>query len=139
MSWKKIALLAVVLAGVLWYRQYVLSTENPAPAPPVEPTTQDSSSSTEGTQAIAAQYTFSASADGQTAEELLSANAEVEYTDYGDAGKFVRSIDGLSADDAHYWAFYVNGEYSQTGVSQTTLNEGDIITFTYEAIDLTQL
>ena len=141
MSWKKLALLATVFAGILWYRQYVLSTENPVPALPAGTTTQPDQDSSQSTKAesVAAQHTFSATRDGQTAEELLSASAEVTYENFGEAGKFVTSINGLAADEGHYWAFYVNGEYSQTGVSQTILSEGDIITFTYETIDPTQL
>ena len=133
MNWKKILSLILLVVGALWYRQYVLSNQDAAPIPAVEVTTQET------VKSVAAEYSFSVQYDGQPAQELLEANAEVEYQDYGDAGKFVTSIDDIAADEGHYWAFYVNGEYSQTGISQTILNEGDIITFTYEAIDPTQL
>jgi hypothetical protein len=130
MNWKKILLLLGLIAGGLWYRDYVLSQRETA-VPAVQETAEE--------QSVAAQYTFTAAENGQTAEELLNENADVEYTDYGDGGRFVSSIDGIAGDEGHYWAFYLNGEYSQTGVSQTILQEGDIITFTYEAIDPAQL
>jgi len=77
----------------------------------------------------------SATASGQTAFEVVNAQAEIEATDFGDAGMFITSINGVAADDTHYWALYVNGEYSQTGVSQTTLAVGEEIVFKYEEVD----
>lgn len=75
-----------------------------------------------------------ATASGQTAEELLTANHQVEFEDFGDAGKFVSSIDGLESNDQNYWAFYVNDDYAQAGVTQTILVSGDTIKFVYEEI-----
>jgi hypothetical protein len=80
------------------------------------------------------QYTFSATKDGQTAFDLLDSQTEIEADDYGDAGMFVTSINGLAGDSDHYWAFYVNGEYGQTGASQTELELGDTIDFIYEEV-----
>lgn len=130
---KKIILVLLLVAGALWYRQSSLANKNTA-LPAVDQPSQEVSS-----ESSAAEYTFTATADGQTAQVLLETGARVEYQDYGEAGKFVTSLDGLAADEGHYWAFYLNGQYSQTGVSQTILNKGDTITFTYEAIDPTQL
>ncbi len=78
---------------------------------------------------------FTASQSGQTAFELLEKRAEIEFTDYGQAGKFVNSINGLTSDDQHFWAFYLNGDSSQTGASQTQVNEGDLVEFKYETIE----
>lgn len=75
-----------------------------------------------------------ATESGQTALELLESRATIETQEYGDAGAFVTSINGLAGDNQNYWAFYLNGEYSQTGASQTILEPGDEIKFVYEEI-----
>lgn len=75
-----------------------------------------------------------ATESGQLAIDLLASNAQIETIDYGDAGEFVTNINGLAADSEHYWAFYVNNQYAEQGVSQTKLVEGDIIKFVYETI-----
>lgn len=46
----------------------------------------------------------------------------------GDFGLYVKTVNGITADydvDGTYWAFYINGEYAMTGVSSTTITEGD--------------
>ncbi len=79
------------------------------------------------------QLLLTATADGQTAFELLQSEAEVEYKEY-DFGIFIESINGTKADDQHYWAVYVNGEYAQTGTDQIQLHQGDQVLFTYEQL-----
>lgn len=70
----------------------------------------------------------------QTALELLQANAQVEYDEYS-FGVFVTTINNLKADNSHYWAFYVNGEYAMQSVDATKLQEGDKVSFVYEVLD----
>lgn len=70
----------------------------------------------------------------QTALELLTDNAEVEYEEY-DFGVFIKSINDIKNDDQNYWAFYVNGEYAQSGADQVNLQKGDLIEFKYVAIE----
>ena len=82
---------------------------------------------------------LTASENGQTALELLEANAEIKTKDYGDAGVFVTGIDDVESNNESYWAFYVNDEYAQQGVSQTILESGDIIKFIYEEINQEEL
>lgn len=48
---------------------------------------------------------------------------------------FVTSINGVAGDNEHYWAFYVNDEFAQQGVSQTVLEGGDVVKFVYEEIN----
>ncbi|HEX7018294.1 MAG TPA: DUF4430 domain-containing protein [Patescibacteria group bacterium] len=83
-------------------------------------------------------YEFIATQSGTVALDLLQSKADIETKDFGGAGKFVTSINDLAADEGHYWGFYVNDEYAHQGVSQTILEEGDTIRFTYEKIDPTQ-
>lgn len=83
-------------------------------------------------------YELVATQSGTLALDLIESALKVETKDYGDAGKFVTAIEGIAADSEHYWAFYVNGEYAQKGVSQTELVQGDVITFVYEAVTATK-
>lgn len=81
-----------------------------------------------------ANYEFIATKDGQNALELVQSQVTAETKDYGDAGKFVTSINGLAGSSEYYWAFYLNGKYAETGASKTTLKKGDTIKFVYEAV-----
>lgn len=62
-------------------------------------------------------------------EVSLIAGEESEY------GLFVNTVNGITIDydkDKVYWAFYINGEYAQTGVDSTTIKEGDQYSFKIE-------
>lgn len=53
----------------------------------------------------------------------------------GDYGLYVKTVNGITADydtDGFYWAFYINGEYAQTGVDSTEITEGDSYSFKVE-------
>lgn len=67
---------------------------------------------------------------GEALTELgLIAGEESEY------GLYVKTVNGITVDydkDGKYWAFYVNGEYAQTGVSDTAVTEGDTYSFCIE-------
>nr|MBQ8252472.1 DUF4430 domain-containing protein [Lachnospiraceae bacterium] len=55
--------------------------------------------------------------------------------DEGDYGLYVKTVNGVTADydtDGAYWSFYVDGEYAQTGVDSTEIEEGKTYTFKYE-------
>ncbi len=80
------------------------------------------------------EFEFSATQSGQIALELLESSAVVETQDFGEAGKFITSINGLAGNNQNYWAFYLNDGYAEQGVSQTILEKGDSIKFIYEAI-----
>lgn len=59
--------------------------------------------------------------------------------DVGEYGLFVSTIDGYIADysvDGSYWAFYIDGEYSMTGVDSTEINEGSTYLFQVEGLEL---
>ena len=67
---------------------------------------------------------------GEALLELgLIAGDESEY------GLYVKTVNGITADydkDGVYWAFYVNGEYAQTGVESTSITEGNSYSFKVE-------
>jgi hypothetical protein len=133
---KKILFFLFILgAGLYLYNQ---QGSNLAPTP-----TTDATPTPEITEFIqentAAQLVLTASQSGQTALELLEEKAEIETKDYGEAGMFITSINGVAGDNKHYWAFYVNDEFAQQGVSQTVLESNDIVKFIYEEIDQAEL
>jgi hypothetical protein len=67
---------------------------------------------------------------GEALVELgLIAGEESEY------GLYVKTVNGITADydkDGVYWAFYINGEYAQTGVDSTKIAEGESYSFKVE-------
>jgi hypothetical protein len=71
--------------------------------------------------------------DGQKAIDVLKASHTV-VTEDSSFGPFVKGIDGLVADSAHYWAFYVNGQYATIGAHQYDSKSSDLIEWKYEAI-----
>jgi hypothetical protein len=83
-------------------------------------------------------YEFTATESGTIALDLVQSQATIETQDYGEAGKFITSINGVAGNANNYWAFYVNGAYAQAGASQTKLKKGDIIKFVYEAVAATK-
>ncbi|NCN82460.1 MAG: DUF4430 domain-containing protein [Candidatus Pacebacteria bacterium] len=76
---------------------------------------------------------FAAMTDGQTALDLLKESAQVEYQEF-DFGVMVTSINGVAADEKHYWGLYVNDEYATAGASETVLKTGDTMKWIYEEI-----
>lgn len=67
---------------------------------------------------------------GDALQELgVIAGEESEY------GLYVKTVNGITADydkDGVYWAFYVGGEYAQTGVDSTAIAEGESYSFKME-------
>lgn len=67
---------------------------------------------------------------GEALQELdLIAGEDGQY------GLYVKTVNGITADydkDGMYWAFYVNGEYAQSGVDTTEIKEGESYSFKVE-------
>lgn len=69
---------------------------------------------------------FEIHTDAETVGEALLALELIEG-EVGDYGLYINSVNGITADwdtEQAYWAFYVNGEYAQTGVDTTPVMEG---------------
>ena len=52
--------------------------------------------------------------------------------DPSDYGLYITTVNGITLDwdkDGKYWAFYINGEYAQTGVDTTNVEDGAVYTF----------
>ena len=83
----------------------------------------------EGTETQFEIHTDQETVGGALLELSLIAGDESEY------GLYVKTVNGITADydkDGVYWAFYINGEYAQTGVDVTPVTEGDSYTFKVE-------
>ena len=62
-----------------------------------------------------------------TAMEMLELNHTLDTKDFGSLGKMVMGIDGLKADNKHFWEFLVNGKSSNLGASSYKPQNGDKI------------
>ncbi len=133
----KVLILSAFVFTSMFVAACTKSPEALTPSPTPEPTASPASELPTNTKKKA-EYEFTATQSSQLAEKLITSSAQVETKDYGSAGKFVTSINGLEANEQYYWAFYLNGKYAEKGISQTTLAKGDTIKFVYEAITATK-
>lgn len=73
--------------------------------------------------------------DAEYLEQAMEETEGLEYTATdGQYGKEVHSINGEKADfntDGAYWAFSVNGEYCNYGISEQPVMDGDAFIITY--------
>ncbi|MCL1845399.1 MAG: DUF4430 domain-containing protein [Defluviitaleaceae bacterium] len=70
--------------------------------------------------------TFRVSTDEETVGDALFALNLIDG-EYGAFGLFVTTVNGITADfdeDGAWWAFWVDGEMSMTGVSETPAENG---------------
>ena len=66
--------------------------------------------------------------DADTVGEALAALNIIAGED-SEWGLYVKTINGITADyetDGTYWAFYIDGEYAQTSVDMTAVNDGSV-------------
>jgi len=72
---------------------------------------------------------------GKTAfSHLVESVPGVKYKKY-DFGFFIESINDLPGDNKNFWAFYLNGEKSQSGADSVVVNSGEVIELKYEKIE----
>ena len=74
-----------------------------------------------GEQAV----TFTVNTEKDTVGAALLEHKLIEG-DQGDYGLYVKKVNGMTADydvDKCYWAFYVNGEYAQSGIDLTQIEK----------------
>ena len=70
--------------------------------------------------------TFTVKTDKDTVGAALMEHGLIDGEE-GPYGLYVKAVNGMKADydtDKRYWAFYVNGEISMTGVDTTEITEG---------------
>lgn len=71
---------------------------------------------------------------GKTALEILESETTVGVEESA-FGKFVTSIDGVSADSgSEFWAFYVNGELASEGAGTYQTSDGELIEWRLESL-----
>ncbi|MFH1509224.1 MAG: DUF4430 domain-containing protein [bacterium] len=73
--------------------------------------------------------------EGATVMDVMKAVDEgegffYEAEDY-DFGTMVNSINGMKADDAHFWSLEVNGEMAEMGADAQTVKDGDEVAWVY--------
>lgn len=72
--------------------------------------------------------------DKETVGEALL-DVDLIAGDESEYGLYVKTVNGVTADydkDQTYWAFYINGEYANTGVDSTTVEDGAVYSFRIE-------
>lgn len=77
---------------------------------------------------------FDVTTDKATVGEALLEKGLIAGED-GEYGLFVTTVNGVTLDwdkDQKYWAFYIDGEYAQTGVDSTNVTEGAVYSFVAE-------
>lgn len=72
--------------------------------------------------------------EGKNALEVLKQTHKVETKAYEGLGELVISIDGVAADNKHFWAFYVGEQQSQVGAGVYVTKTSDKITWKLEEI-----
>jgi hypothetical protein len=71
--------------------------------------------------------------DGKNALELLKASHTVDAKQYS-FGSFVNSIDGVAPDSKHFWALYINDQFSQVAADNYTTKSSDNLKWQLDAI-----
>ena len=77
--------------------------------------------------------TFTVKTDKETVGDALMEHKLIEGDD-GAYGLYVKKVNGILADydvDQSYWAFYVNGELSMSGVDTTNIDTSATYTLEY--------
>lgn len=142
-------LIAVLLVLVLALSLIACgTTKAPEAAPETTPSTEapveSTAAPTEDTAPVGVSFTvvvtdldgtettFEYTSDAASVGEALLAEGLIAG-DESDYGLYVTTVNGITADWATenaYWAFYINGEYAQTGVDATEITEGAVYSLT---------
>lgn len=66
--------------------------------------------------------------DEETVGGALS-KLDIIQGEESDFGLYIKTVNGITADydvDQTYWAFYIDGEYAQTGADMTAITDGSV-------------
>lgn len=122
------------------------ATSEAAPAATEAPATADTAAAAQVLGEGATAFTFTVvdgdgsetyyeiHTDAQTVGDALTELGLIEGED-SEYGLYVKTVNGITADydtDGHYWAFYMDGEYAQTGVDATQVTAGASYAFKVE-------
>ena len=116
-------------------------TDKPNTNPPTNPSVESTPAASDSvgasftvvvTDLDGTETTFEYTSEAATVGEALLAEGLIAG-DQSDWGLMVTTVNGITADwatETAYWAFYINGEYAQTGVDATELTDGATYSFT---------
>jgi predicted small lipoprotein YifL len=136
-------IIAFLLVMVMALSLVACGNETPTTNAPVTTTNPATTAPTQETPKIGADFTvtvtdldgtkntFTYHSEAKTVGEALLAEGLIAG-DQSDWGLMVTTVNGITADWATenaYWAFYINGEYAQTGVDATELVDGATYAF----------
>ncbi len=74
-------------------------------------------------------------AKGTNAFEAMQEITEIEFTDYGEMGVMIDSINRVTPKANEFWKLFVNGEEAAVGISSITIEEDTEIKWKTESID----
>lgn len=115
-------------------------TDKPDTNPSTDPSVESTPAASDSAQASftvvvtdldGTETTFEYTSEAATVGEALLAEGLIAG-DQSDWGLMVTTVNGITADWATenaYWAFYIDGEYAQTGVDATELTDGATYSF----------
>ena len=72
---------------------------------------------------------------GTNAFEAMQEIAEVEFTDYGEMGVMIESINGTAPKTNKFWKLFVNGEEATAGISSIVIEEDTAIEWKIDSFD----
>ena len=116
-------------------------TDTPDTTPSTEPSVESTPAASDSvgasftvvvTDLDGSESTFEYTSEAETVGEALVAEGLIAG-DESEWGLMVTTVNGITADWATenaYWAFYIDGEYAQTGVDATELTDGATYSFT---------
>ena len=123
---KIVAIVAVVLIAAMAFAYLLLKPEAAEGAKNI---------TIEVVDAGGASTTYSLSTDALYLEQAMNEAAGLEWSGTESTyGMTVDTVGGVRADytlDGAYWAFYVNGEYCNYGISEQPVNDGDAFSIVY--------
>jgi len=124
-------------------------TDKPDTTPSTEPSVESTPAASDSvgasftvvvTDLDGTETTFEYTSEAATVGEALLAEGLIAG-DQSDWGLMVTTVNGITADWATenaYWAFYIDGEYAQTGVDATEITDGATYSFV-KTISYTEL
>ncbi len=72
---------------------------------------------------------------GTNAFEAMQEIAEVEFTDYGEMGVMIDSINGITPRANEFWKLFVNDEEAMVGISSIIFEEDTAIEWKIDSFD----
>ena len=79
--------------------------------------------------------TISEISKGTNAFDAMQEVAEIEFTDYGEMGVMIDSINGITPKANEFWKLLVNNEEAMVGINSIILEEDTAIEWKIESFD----